>query len=652
MLMRLVPVLIVALISWSQALGQPPKVDLFGDPLPEGAVARMGSIRLRHPGLAGYRFLPDSRLLTTVGTDRTVRLWDALRGRELRRVTLQGTAPLSRDMTLSPDRKTVAAHQSTENRLLFWDAETGKELKALPGPDGDVQTLFFSADSKHLALALISGKVVIWDWANEKSREIAITPRKYKYDSAYHAAYSPDGKWFAVGGGNEPVEIIDLTTDKITKVLREYIRASAFSPDGRRLVTTGTKKDHGKSLVVFRILDTANWNELAEFTFDQKEGYLTLRFSPDGQTLACGFSDASMLMDVSSGKVLKRFEGRPVGFLFSPDGKLLVANVGLRVAVWDVKSGNEIHIEPGDFGGTAAIAVSPDGKYFASGDWMSTYIHLWDAATGKLVHRLPIEGKQFYTRNVAFTADSKTVVGCVANGFLQFWDVESGASKRTLQLNVGQSDSVQMYNLFVMPDGKHVCTFERQVRADEPTQLTLWEMDRGSSVYQWERPGPIRHAALLPSQRVVYLGKDGAEVMPLATGEWKSVPGKAEKSLSVTPDGQLLAVRRAKENQSEDVAILELASGKEVAVIPSEAGGLHALTADRERLVTTDDREIKVWDIAKRLELKRWALPITGRDLWGRTPVMALVLSPDGTRAVTVMTDGTALVWDVAVAGR
>jgi hypothetical protein len=47
----------------------PHLVDLYGDPLPEGAVARLGSVRLRHPGLKDFAFLADGRTVVTVGED-------------------------------------------------------------------------------------------------------------------------------------------------------------------------------------------------------------------------------------------------------------------------------------------------------------------------------------------------------------------------------------------------------------------------------------------------------------------------------------------------------------------------------------------------------------------------------------------------------
>src|SRR5262245_56768839 len=60
-----------------------PRTDLHGDPLPIGALARMGTVRWRHHDDSAYSltFTPDGNTLISGGRDKTIRFWDARSGR-------------------------------------------------------------------------------------------------------------------------------------------------------------------------------------------------------------------------------------------------------------------------------------------------------------------------------------------------------------------------------------------------------------------------------------------------------------------------------------------------------------------------------------------------------------------------------------------
>src|SRR5437016_4258994 len=80
----------LALLIPLGALATPPekkRVDCWGDPLPEGAVARIGSVRLRHgDSIGALAFSPDGKLLASASWDRTVSVWDSATGQERHRL--------------------------------------------------------------------------------------------------------------------------------------------------------------------------------------------------------------------------------------------------------------------------------------------------------------------------------------------------------------------------------------------------------------------------------------------------------------------------------------------------------------------------------------------------------------------------------------
>jgi WD40 repeat protein len=81
--------------------------DAHDDPLPNGAVQRLGTIRLRHSGTVhAAAFSPDGKYLASSGEDGPIRLWEPRTGKLVR--LFQGPNQRVYSITFSPDGKQLA----------------------------------------------------------------------------------------------------------------------------------------------------------------------------------------------------------------------------------------------------------------------------------------------------------------------------------------------------------------------------------------------------------------------------------------------------------------------------------------------------------------------------------------------------------------
>jgi WD40 repeat protein len=633
-----------------------PRADLYGDPLPAGAVARLGSVRLRHAGLSDYVCLPDSKTVVTAGSDRVLRHWDLATGRQRREVRLEGRAGPGRAVTLSPDGKTLAALDG--GQVILWEADSGREVKRLPGPKGRAIYLYFSPDGRTLAVGREEPRVTLWDWQAGKQRELALPLRagatgQYAIDSSTHAAFSPDGKWLIAGANSmEPLGVFDLATGREVHRLACHALTSAVSPDSKTLAVSSWRNDKGEREAVLRLFDLKSGKPLKQYPRGNNDSYFSLAFSPDGKALACGFSDQSCLLDLTTGRILRRFTARPIVMAFTPDGKTLLASAHSHLRAWDPATGKELHDSPEGFDYTVALAATPDSRLLATANWMDQEVRLWETARGRLARRLPLKGDGRYVRTLAFSPDGRTLFACQYRGLIQSWDAATGRERPAHQLkdpNHPHRDGEHFfYRFHLSADGKSAHTMERIMGREESTRLALWDLASGKPLRRHLFAGEVRDGACRAGGGAVALClRGGLSMVDVEDGTEHFHIAGADAPPVASPDGQLLAARLTAKGA---VGVWESATGKEVAAVPTGPVTHLALGAGNRLLVTADGRQARAWDLADGKERWRWSLPMSMTDSWGRKFVRALYLLPDGRRAFTAFADGTGLILDLAPA--
>lgn len=648
------------------------RVDLYGDPIPKGALTRLGTMRLcQRQGARTIAFSPDGRTLASSGHEDSIRLWDVRTGRLLRRY--RGTeSDRSRAIAFSPDgKRLVSGGRSGLVRL--WDVKSGKEVYKKRAQKEDVYSIAYAPDGRTFATAA-DGWIRLWD--------VSTGADLLRLGPGWWASFSPDGKTLAAGGGD--IRLWNLETGADPLVIENAGAGQVvFINGGKRFISTGARTEPGTtefgvgaSISVLRVWDAATGKLLDEFEAEEPDrGLCRIALSEDGKILASGHYERLRIWDVQTGKVIRTIDGEPTvqygqyGPAISPDGKILASlDVKNGIWLWDIATGRRLldHLESHG-GQVTSVSWARDGRRVATAG-TDSMVRVWDPVGGRLVQKFRLS--TLWARAVLFSADGRTVVAAGEArdpktrervGVVKLFSVATGKELRVIDMP-GRAMGAALSQ-----DGKLLAVAaetEPFTSAFPGGTIHVWEFGTGAKLAELRgykhhfpqmtfSPDGKSLFCLSASQTVRHWSlPEGKELGRFTVGERTSF----SRAGCFAADAK--AVFMTKKSRSEGSSFVELIArelptGKErfSIKVPSTTASALAVSPGGEILALSlapdPNRRpvaapIVLWDAASGRKL----LDIEIDD--GRA--ISLAFSPDGKTLVSGMLNGTALVWDVAAA--
>ncbi len=584
----------------------------------------------------------------------SVKVWSTTDGREL--ATLSEQPGRLASAIISPDGKRVISVDG-KSMVKGWDVGKRTEQFSFKGPNA-FGVMTFSPDGKFFILGGFNPMVSIRD--AEKGGEVRALKSQVRSQSVVSVAYSPDGKRVAAGTMATPalrkpadLKIWDAETGQELLTIHPAINEAditglAFSPDGKRIAAAISDRLNHKGEI--QVWDTEKGEEILSLQGHKKEA-MSVAYSPDGKIIATGSEDGTFrLWGAENGIEIRSYKvtAERTTVSFSPDGKRLASTDRGEIRIWDLST---VEPRPGAIPQAVARTSKPSGGQ-AQGQQPPGGNRPMRLQVGTLVKVdkpiLTFKGHTFPVNSLAYTGDGKKIVTGSGDNTVKIWDADKGTELLTLE---GHKRGVN--GVVFDADGKRVISC-----AGDGT-IKIWDAVKGTEIATLGQPSTAFHdlfcVDLSPDGKRIASGSFEKTITlwdPEKKAEITKLTGHNDRvtTLAYSPDGKRLVSGSAGNTAQKtigQVKIWDVATGKEML-------NLDLGMASAMKVTFSPDGK----HIAAALgtmnphsgEVKVWDAA-KGTELFTllaehKGPVMSVAYSSDGKRLVTASWDASIRIWD------
>ncbi len=626
----------------------------------------------RHSQFLGHQgpvysagFSPDGSRVATGGYDKRVLVWRpadvrkfdfarVAQGKEVEPVRfriLEGHAAPVRSVSFSADGNLIVSG-SHDNTVKVWDADSGRTLNTFRGHDSWVRSCAFSPDGRTVVSAGHDNRATLWSVTDyEEVRVLQGRVLQGHNDAVLSASFNRDGKSIVTASRDRSAKTWDFATGREIQSFEEghsFLASNAvFFPDGKRLVTSAVDN-------TVRFWDVTTGTQTARLDNTGRSAALAL--SPDGKRILTGSHDraggqsadkverTARLWDADSKEIVKVLKGHKfevTAVAYSPDGKwFFTGDSNGRGILWNAETLEEAHRLQSHTGKITSAVFLPDSVRLVTASNDKT-VAQWEVASGRELPALVLRHPGSVV-SLALVPGARQALTSCSDETVRLWDLDKAQVVRTLPV-AEETNSVA-----VSSDGTRALTVNSEART-----VRLWELDSAREILAPQGTdklgafldlkrtrGLLWTAAFSPdSDLILTVGGSDARLWDVQKGAERMSfsPNGIVASAGFSPDGSRIVTG----SWDNSARIWETSTGKDILKLDGHTRSVNSAlySPDGTQILTaSDDRTAILWDARSGAVI---------RTLEGHGDrLRSAVFSPDGTQILTASYDKTARLWN------